>query len=118
MQSVHLNGAEEVQRAGHMISSSAEGMQRAGQEINGAADTIQHAVRSIAHENQFQREFLSGWLDRLEGLLKPAPSEPQNPAEIARQFAVQMGEDLGLAVDHDAFDRWSAHLAEDGRAER
>lgn len=59
MDSIYLNGLEDVRAAGNRMSSAADAMQRAASEISSAMDR--------------QQRFMDDWLNRLAEVLERKP---------------------------------------------
>jgi hypothetical protein len=67
-ESIHLNGSEDVARAGSTIQSAALGMQRAGGEID-------EAVHQFGRNLEDLKIFMDDWLGRFEKILRELGKE-------------------------------------------
>lgn len=63
MESIYLNGSEDVRRAGSAMQDAAENMKR-------AAGEMQHAVFQLGQVLEQQRQFMDDWLERFNGKLR------------------------------------------------
>ena len=65
MNSIYLNGSEDIRNAGHSISS--------------AASEIAHAANIISEALYNHQRYLDDWLDRFKAALEPTQDPKQRP---------------------------------------